>query len=73
MYFKSFKKNIIIIGPYEIRFISKLSFFQFSFSIINKIVLNQKACLINWVLQFYLYQILFTLFSAFHFNVSIKL
>ncbi len=24
--------------------------------------INQKACLINWVLQFYLYQILFSIY-----------
>ncbi len=31
--------------------------------------INQKACLINWVLQFYLYQNSY--FSGFHFNGSI--
>ncbi len=35
--------------------------------------INQKAHLINWDLQFYLYQIVFPLFSGFHFNGSIKL
>ncbi len=29
--------------------------------------INQKACLINWVLQFYLYQILFSIIYGFHF------
>ncbi len=44
------------------------SFFFFSFKFfytpflwLDKIVLNQKASLINWVLQFYLYQILFSI------------
>ncbi len=35
-------------------------FFPFSYFIIENCI-NQKACLINWVLQFYLYQILFSI------------
>ncbi len=39
-------------------FISKLSFFSiviflYSVLMVKLILLNQKACLINWVLQFY--------------------
>ncbi len=39
--------------------------------------INQKACLINWVLQFYSYQILFSiiiwiLFEWFHYILIIK-
>ncbi len=34
--------------------------------------IHQKACLINWVLQFHLYQILFSIISGFHFKDSTK-
>ncbi len=65
IYFYNHKKNIIIIGPYEIRFISKFNFFIFIFLysvlMVKLNFINQKACLINWVLQFYLYQILFSI------------
>ncbi len=40
---------------------SSFKFFYTPFLWLDKIVLNQKACLINWVLQFYLYQILFSI------------
>ncbi len=46
--------------------------FLYSVLMVKLNFINQKACLINWVLQFYLYQILFPLFSGFHFNGSIK-
>ncbi len=40
----------------------QIQFFPFSYFIIVKYnFINQKACLINWVLQFYLYQILFSI------------
>ncbi len=51
-------KNIIIIGPYEIRFIS---IFLYSVLMVKLYFIIQKASLINWVLQFYLYQILFSI------------
>ncbi len=46
--------------------------FLYSVLMVKLNCINQKACLINWVLQFYLYQILFPLFYGFHFNGSIK-
>ncbi len=38
--------------------------FHLNFPILgfNNILLNKKACLINWVLQFYLYKVLFLIF-----------
>ncbi len=32
--------------------------------------INQKACLINWVLQFYLYQVLFSIIFWIPFNFN---
>ncbi len=69
------KKNIIIIGPYEIRFISKFIFFIFIFLysvlMVKLNFINQKACLINWVLNFIFTKFCFPLFSGFHFNVPL--
>ncbi len=36
--------------------------FLYSVLMVKLNCINQKACLINWVLQFYLYQILFSIF-----------
>ncbi len=36
-------------------------FFYTLFLMVKLNFINQKACLINWVLQFYLYQILFSI------------
>ncbi len=35
--------------------------FLYSVLMVKLNCINQKACLINWVLQFYLYQILFSI------------
>ncbi len=42
---------------------SVFSIFIFIYSVlmVKLNCINQKACLINWVLQFYLYQILFSI------------
>ncbi len=37
------------------------SIFIYSVLMVKLNCINQKACLINWVLQFYLYQILFSI------------
>ncbi len=53
-------------------------FFSFSFFLYYSVLMvklhsiNQKACLINWVLQFYLYQILFSIIFWIPFNGYIK-
>ncbi len=44
-----------------------ISLFLYSVLMVKFNCINQKACLINWVLQFYLYKIMFS------FNGSIKL
>ncbi len=36
--------------------------FLYSVLMVKLNCINQKACLINWVLQFYLYQILFSIY-----------
>ncbi len=46
-------------GPYETIFFPNSVFSIFI--IVKSNFINQKACLINWVLQFYLYQILFSI------------
>ncbi len=49
---------ITIIAPYDICFYFQTQFFSiviflYSVLMVKLILLNQKACLINWVLQFY--------------------
>ncbi len=48
------KNIIIIIGPYEYPFYFQIQFFIFLYSVlmVKLNFINQKACLINWVLQF---------------------
>ncbi len=62
--FLSPQKKKKFIGPYEISFIPKLSFSHFKFSLHCSMVkyncIKSKS-LINWVLQFYRYQILFSI------------
>ncbi len=53
-------KKIIIIWIYEISFISSF-IFLYSVLMFKLNCINQQAHLINWVLQFYLYQILFSI------------
>ncbi len=56
------KTIIIIIGPYEIRFISKFIFiYLYSILMVKLHFINKKTCLINFFVQFYLYQILFSI------------
>ncbi len=45
---------------FQIQFFS-IFIFLYSVLMVKLNVINQKACLINWVLQFYLYQILFSI------------
>ncbi len=42
-------------------FYFQIHFFLYSVLMVKLHFINQKACLINWVLQFYLYQILFSI------------
>ncbi len=46
--------------------------FLYSVLMVKLNFINQKACLINWVLQFYLYQILFSIIFWIPFNGSIN-